>query len=148
MVKVKQRASHNSRSVSERSRRRREAGIIPPGFNASFRSICFERAIPRHARDLVISTEVEKSLSISTCGARDYSFWIYIVTNRNHSVLYIGVTNSLSRRSWHHYEGTGAIFPSAYRCTKLIYYEITEIFAWPSREKLSSRNGHARKKLN
>jgi hypothetical protein len=25
--------------------------------------------------------------------ARDYNFWIYIVTNRNHSVLYIGVTN-------------------------------------------------------
>jgi hypothetical protein len=22
--------------------------------------------------------------------ARDYDFWIYIVTNRNHSVLYIG----------------------------------------------------------
>jgi putative endonuclease len=55
--------------------------------------------------------------------ARDYSFWIYIVTNRNHSVLYIGVTNSLSRRGWQHREGTGAIFPSAYRCTKLIYYE-------------------------
>jgi len=50
-------------------------------------------------------------------------FWVYIVTNRNHSVLYIGVTNSLSRRSWQHREGTGAIFPSAYRCTKLIYYE-------------------------
>jgi len=32
--------------------------------------------------------------------ARDYNFWIYIVTNRNHSVLYIGVTNSLSRRIW------------------------------------------------
>ena len=28
---------------------------------------------------------------------RDYNFWVYIVTNRNHSVLYIGVTNSLSR---------------------------------------------------
>ena len=55
--------------------------------------------------------------------ARDYSFWIYIVTNRNHSVLYIGVTNSLSRRSWQHREGTGAAFPAANRCTKLIYYE-------------------------
>jgi hypothetical protein len=26
--------------------------------------------------------------------ARDYHFWVYIVTNRNDSVLYIGVTNS------------------------------------------------------
>jgi len=24
---------------------------------------------------------------------RDYNFWVYIVTNRNYSVLYIGVTN-------------------------------------------------------
>ena len=39
------------------------------------------------------------------------------------SVLYIGVTNSLSRRTWQHREGTGAAFPAAYRCTKLIYYE-------------------------
>jgi len=71
---------------------------------------------------LVISTAVEKSLSISSCGTR-LQFLGYIVTKRNHSVLYIGVTNSLSRRSWQHREGTGAIFPSAYRCTKLIYYE-------------------------
>jgi predicted GIY-YIG superfamily endonuclease len=32
--------------------------------------------------------------------ARDYNFWIYILTNRNHSVLYIGITNRLSRRTW------------------------------------------------
>jgi putative endonuclease len=37
--------------------------------------------------------------------ARDYNFWVYIVTNRNHSVLYIGVTNSLSRRTWEHRQG-------------------------------------------
>jgi len=55
--------------------------------------------------------------------SRDYNFWIYIVTNRNHSVLYIGVTNGLSRRAWEHREGTGAGFASDYRCKKLIYYE-------------------------
>jgi putative endonuclease len=55
--------------------------------------------------------------------SRDYSFWIYIVTNRNHSVLSIGVTNSLARSSWQHRDETGASFPSAYRCKKLIYYE-------------------------
>jgi putative endonuclease len=65
---------------------------------------------------------VEKSLTISVVG-RDYDFWIYVVTNRNHSVLYIGVTNSLARRTWQHREGTGADFPAAYRCKKLLYYE-------------------------
>ena len=54
---------------------------------------------------------------------RDYNFWTYIVTNKNHSVLYIGVTNSLSRRTWEHREGIGAGFPSDYRCKKLIYFE-------------------------
>jgi putative endonuclease len=55
--------------------------------------------------------------------ARDYNFWIYIVTNRNHSVLYIGVTNRLSRRTWEHREGVKAGFASKYQCKKLVYYE-------------------------
>ena len=55
--------------------------------------------------------------------ARDYNFWIYIVTNRNHSVLYIGVTNRLSRRTWQHREAVNAGFASKYRCKKLVYYE-------------------------
>jgi putative endonuclease len=54
---------------------------------------------------------------------RNYDFWVYIVTNRNQSVLYIGLTNSLSRRVWEHREATGANFAAAYQCKKLIYYE-------------------------
>jgi putative endonuclease len=54
---------------------------------------------------------------------RDYNFWVYMVTNRNHSVLYIGVTNRLSRRTSEHREGTKAGFAAKYQCKKLIYYE-------------------------
>jgi putative endonuclease len=54
---------------------------------------------------------------------RDYNFWIYIVTNKNHSVLYIGVTNSLSRRTWEHRQGATSGFAADYQCKKLIYYE-------------------------
>jgi putative endonuclease len=54
---------------------------------------------------------------------RDYNFWVYIVTNRNHSVLYIGVTNRLSRRTWQHREGSSDGFAATYQCKKLIYYE-------------------------
>jgi putative endonuclease len=53
--------------------------------------------------------------------SRDYNFWVYIVTNRNDSVLYIGVTNSLSRRIWEHREGIP--FLPLYQYKKLIYYE-------------------------
>ena len=55
--------------------------------------------------------------------ARDHNFWVYIVTNRNHSSFYIGVTNCLSRRVWEHREGTGAGFAADCRCKNLIHYE-------------------------
>ena len=74
---------------------------------------------------------------------RDYDFWIYIVTNCNDSVLYIGLTNSLSRRIWEHRDGAGADFPAAYQCKKLIYYEhysnIHEALARESQLKKWSR---------
>ena len=54
---------------------------------------------------------------------RDYNFWIYFVTNKNHSVLYIGVTNRLSRRTGQHREGDRVGFASKYQCKKLVYYE-------------------------
>ena len=53
----------------------------------------------------------------------DYNFWVYIITNRTHTVLYIGMTNDLARRIGEHREGIGAGFPTAFRCKKLIYYE-------------------------
>ena len=54
---------------------------------------------------------------------RDYNFWIYIITNRSHSVLYIGITNRLSRRTWQHRGGNAAGFASKYQCKKLVFYE-------------------------
>jgi len=54
---------------------------------------------------------------------RDYNFWVYIVTNRHDSVLYIGMTNDLARRVSEHCSGEIAGFASAYRCRKLLYYE-------------------------
>jgi len=64
--------------------------------------------------------------------ARDYNFWIYIVANRNHSVLYIEGTNRLSRRTWQHREGVKAGFASKYQCKKLVYYGIILTFMLPS----------------
>ena len=77
---------------------------------------------------------------------RDYDFWVYIVTNRNHSVLYIGVTNSLVRRLFEHREGTGANFPAAYQCRKLIYYEhFTDAAEAIAREKQIKRWSRTKK---
>ena len=48
--------------------------------------------------------------------------YVYIVSNKTRSVLYIGVTSNLSSRSWEHKNGEGYIFTSKYKCTDLVYY--------------------------
>ncbi|MFN2507594.1 MAG: GIY-YIG nuclease family protein [Chthoniobacterales bacterium] len=55
--------------------------------------------------------------------AREYDFWVYIMTNKHKSVLYIGMTNSLSRRIYEHRSGDIAGFTATYQCKKLLYYE-------------------------
>jgi putative endonuclease len=36
---------------------------------------------------------------------REYDFWVYIMTNKLDSVLYIGMTNDLTRRVSEHQSG-------------------------------------------
>ena len=53
-------------------------------------------------------------------------FFIYILTNANRTVLYIGVTNNLNRRLSEHKENIGGKtdhFTSKYNLYHLIYYE-------------------------
>ncbi|PJJ83193.1 GIY-YIG nuclease family protein [Mucilaginibacter auburnensis] len=48
---------------------------------------------------------------------------IYIMTNKTHSVLYIGVTSNLLSRAWEH---KNKVYPTSftakYNCNKLVYY--------------------------
>jgi putative endonuclease len=53
-----------------------------------------------------------------------HEYYIYIVTNQNKTVLYIGVTNNLSRRLKEHFEGKVPGFTQQYKCRYLIYYEL------------------------
>ena len=50
-------------------------------------------------------------------------FYVYILTNWNKSVLYIGVTNDLSRRMVEHYNGSIPGFTKKFACKYLVYYE-------------------------
>jgi putative endonuclease len=55
---------------------------------------------------------------------RYQNYYVYILTNANrHTVLYIGVTNSLERRASEHSLGLGSTFARQYNAHKLIYYE-------------------------
>ena len=53
---------------------------------------------------------------------RDY--FVYILSNKTDSTLYIGVTNDLLRRVWEHKEKSAAGFTAKYNVNKLVYYEV------------------------
>ena len=57
---------------------------------------------------------------------RGQCYYVYILTNKHHSVLYTGVTNSLERRILEHYENRGQqnSFAGKYYAYFLLYYEI------------------------
>jgi putative endonuclease len=49
--------------------------------------------------------------------------WLYIMASGWNGTLYIGVTNSLSRRIAEHREGRGSDFVRRYRVSHLVYAE-------------------------
>ena len=51
-------------------------------------------------------------------------YYIYILTNKNNTVLYVGVTNDLIRRVYEHKNKVCEGFTKKYNIDKLIYYEI------------------------
>ncbi len=50
-------------------------------------------------------------------------FYVYILTNKINTVLYIGITNNLSRRLYEHQHDLIDGFTKKYHVHKLIYYE-------------------------
>ena len=52
-------------------------------------------------------------------------FYTYILTNKNHRVLYVGVTNDLKRRLKQHKQKSNKGFTGKYNGEKLIYFEST-----------------------
>ena len=63
-------------------------------------------------------------------------YYIYILTNWNDKVMYIGVTNNLKRRVYEHKNEVIDGFTKKYHVHKLVYYETTtEVKAALEREK-------------
>ena len=56
-----------------------------------------------------------------TCGGKCY--YVYILTNKFDTLLYVGVTSDLRRRLAEHANGQYQGFTKQYRVHKLIYYE-------------------------
>ncbi len=63
-------------------------------------------------------------------------YYVYILTNWNNRVLYIGVTNNPERRLYEHRHQLADGFTKKYRVHKLVYYEYTsDVHAAIAREK-------------
>ncbi len=54
---------------------------------------------------------------------REYHFYVYILTNKNNRVLYVGVTNNLERRLYEHKNKLQKGFTAKYNVNKLVYFE-------------------------
>jgi len=52
-------------------------------------------------------------------------YYVYIMTNKNNTVLYTGVTSDLKKRIYEHKEKLVKGFTKRYNITKLVYYEIS-----------------------
>ena len=67
---------------------------------------------------------------------RELNYYIYIITNWNNEVLYIGMTNNLKRRIYEHKNKLIEGFSKKYNLTKLVYFEETnDVFSAITREK-------------
>ena len=53
-------------------------------------------------------------------------YYVYMLTNWNNKVLYIGMTNNLLRRVYQHKHKLCDGFTKKYNVNKLVYYELYE----------------------
>jgi len=70
----------------------------------------------------------------------DKGGYIYIMSNKNRTVVYIGVTANLYSRVYQHKFEKGSSFTNKYRCHDLIYYEF-----YPSIEEAIMREKRLKK---
>ncbi|OGK10535.1 hypothetical protein A2767_04715 [Candidatus Roizmanbacteria bacterium RIFCSPHIGHO2_01_FULL_35_10] len=53
-------------------------------------------------------------------------YFVYILTNFTHSVLYTGITHNIKERVYYHKNKIGSEFTAKYNVNKLVYYEVFE----------------------
>ena len=81
-------------------------------------------------RKPVISTEGRNLVP------REHRYFVYLLTNRNNKVMYVGVTNNLERRMYEHKKKMIQGFTEKYNVNKLVYFEETsDVLAAIEREK-------------
>jgi putative endonuclease len=73
---------------------------------------------------------------------------VYILTNKNHTVLYTGVTSNLLRRIYEHQSGLKpASFTNRYNVIKLVYYRFFPTIEEAIAEEKRIKGGNRKNKI-
>ena len=76
---------------------------------------------------LLLESEVSQCNTISLTQNQitysKYPAFVYIITNKTHTTLYIGVTSNLQKRIYEHKNHLTKGFSDKYNCEKLVYFE-------------------------
>jgi len=75
-------------------------------------------------------------------------YCVYITTNRENKVLYIGVTSNLPKRIYEHKNKLIEGFTEKYNVDKLVYFEQTENVQSALRREKQLKNWHRDWKIN
>ncbi len=68
--------------------------------------------------------------------SKDKKYYVYLLTNWNNKVMYVGVTNDLEKRVYEHKNKIIRGFTSKYNISKLVYFEETgDVISAIEREK-------------
>jgi len=78
----------------------------------------------------------------------EHQYYVYLLTNKNNTVIYTGVTNDLMRRIYKHKERLFEGFTKKYNVSKLVYFEATnDVNSAIQREK-QIKAGSSQKKID
>jgi len=75
-------------------------------------------------------------------------YCVYIITNKNNTVLYTGVTNNLQRRIFEHRQKLVKGFTQKYNVEKLVYYEVFNDVRYAIAREKQIKGGSRQKKID
>ena len=74
--------------------------------------------------------------------------FVYIMSNKNRTTFYIGITSDIKRRVLEHKSGKGSVFTHKYNLFDLVYYGIIEGMLESIAREKQLKNWHRDWKIN
>ena len=68
---------------------------------------------------------------------RNHDYWVYILTNKRCTTLYIGITNNILRRLYQHRQGEVEGFTKRYHLNRLVWLDLSD--DWEQQPKFYDR---------